>query len=562
MKHFTSPVVGLAALTLLGCTGNVLGGGGDEVGGYVGPGSGAPGSAGTGSGSSAGAGAGSGASGALPAPSLRLLTRTQYRATLASLFPFAGELELELEDDAIFNGLRAIGASNVALSPKATEAYQAAALEAASRAFADVATGTAFAGCNVAEPACASGFIADFGRRAFRRSLAADEQARFLSIYQAGVQKLGDGAVGLKYAVRAILGSPHFLYRAELGVPGAAGTPRRLSDVQVASKLAYFLSNGPPDAELLKLAESGGLQAAGALAAQAARLLGASSLQHGMESLFDDYLDLASVSSLEKVPSAFPAFTPTLALAMRQETLLGLSRAASSQVDFRSVFNSNKTFVNQELAQLYGISGVSGSAFVEVELPAASGRRGLLGQASLLSVNAHAAVSSPTLRGKFVRQVLLCQGIPAPPPNVDTTLPDASEAATARERFTVHRTDPNCSGCHQLMDPIGLGLENFDAIGQYRATENGQTIDASGELDGSAFQSPAQLADALSRHPGLPTCLSRTVFRYAWGRLESPADEAFVGALTAAFAGDQYRLTGLLSGAVNAPEFVNVGEVD
>jgi hypothetical protein len=281
-----------------------------------------------------------------------------------------------------------------------------------------------------------------------------------------------------------------------------------------------------------------------------------------MESLFDDYLDLGSLGSLEKQPAAFPAFTPTLALAMREETLLGLRRAASSQVDFRTVFNSTKTFVNEELARLYGISGVTGSSFVEVELPAASGRRGLLGQASLLSVNAHASVSSPTLRGKFVRQILLCQGIPAPPPNVDTTLPDVSEAATARERFTVHRTDPNCSSCHQLMDPIGLGLENFDAIGQYRSTENGQTIDASGELDGTAFQGPGPLADALSQHPGLPECLSRTVFRYAWGRLESQADEAFVGALTASFAAERYRFSSLLQGAVNAPEFVNVGEVD
>lgn len=546
---------------LFGCTGNILGGreGGAGQGGYVGPGAAAtPG----GAGSDAGGAAKPGASSALSGPSLRLLTSSQYRATLASLFPFAGELGLEIEEDVTFNGLRAIGASNVALSAKATEAYQAAALKLAARAFADVAAATAFTGCNVAESACAAGFIADFGRRAFRRSLSAEEQSRFLSIYQAGVQKLSDGSSGLRYAVRAMLGSPHFLYRAELGAPSSGPTPRRLSDAEAASKLAYLLSNAPPDAELLRLAESGALQAPGAFAAQAARLLAASSLSQGMENLFDDYLNLGSLASLEKLPSAFPDFTPTLALAMREETLLGLSGAVASQADFRSVFNSPKTFVDAELAKLYGVPGVSGSSFVEVELPAASGRRGLLGQAALLSINAHASTSSPTLRGKFVRQTLLCQGIPAPPPNVDTTLPDASEAATARERFTVHRTDPNCAGCHQLMDPIGLGLENFDAIGQYRQSENGQNIDASGELDGTSFRDPAELADALAQHPELPECLSRTVFRYAWGRLESEADEPFVKALTTAFMADQYRLTGLLKAAVLAPEFSNVGELD
>lgn len=546
----TAPFV----LAALGCTANISGAGTSDTGDPV-----VPGAPGNGPGGVApGTGGPGGASGTLLGPSLRLLTNSQYRATLRTLFPFADELTLDLEDDVALNGLRAIGSSNVAVSLKATEAYHAIAEQAAKRAFADAATGTALAGCNVDDAACATSFTTDFGRRAFRRALSAEELNKLVGIYQTGVQKLGGGAPALQHVVLAVLGSPHFLYRAELGEPSQSG--RRLKDVEVASKLAYFLSDGPPDQELLALAEAGGLSAAGALEAQAGRLLAGASFNAGIESLFDDYLSLGQLASVEKLPSAFPDFSPSLVESMRRETLLGLSRAASSGADFRNVFNASKSFVNRELAEIYGVNGVSGNDFVEVELPAT--RRGLLGQASILSLYAHASVSSPTLRGKFVRQVLLCQAIPAPPPDVDTTLPDTSEAATARERFTIHRTDPACAGCHQLMDPIGLGLENFDAIGRYREQENGSNIDASGDLDGVAFPGPAQLSDALARHPGLGDCLSRTVFRYAWGRLENQADEPAIAALGQAFAGANYGLPALLKNAVLSSGFVNVGALD
>jgi hypothetical protein len=547
------------ALLAFGCTGNISGPGGSS-GGVASPGG--PGVVGPG-GSSPGNQPGGAAPGTLLGPSLRLLTNSQYRATLRTLFSFADELSYDLEDDVALNGLRAIGSSNVAVSLKATEAYQSVAQQAAQRAFADAQAGSTFAGCNVDDATCASGFIADFGRRAYRRALAPAEQSKLVGLYQSGVQKLGGGAAGLQHVVQAILGSPHFLYRAELGEPSQAGpTARRLSDVELASKLAYFLSDAPPDAELLQLAESGGLSAAGALAAQTTRLLGGASAAAGMESLFDDYLSLNDLATVEKLPSQFPTFTPSLLTAMRRETLLDLSRAATAGGDFRNVFNSSKTFVNRELAELYGVSGVTGDELVEVTLPADSGRRGLLGQASVLSLYAHASVSSPTLRGKFVRQVLLCQAIPAPPPDVDTTLPDTSEAATARERFTIHRTNPNCAACHQLMDPIGLGLENFDAIGRFRTQENGQAIDASGDLDGQAFSGPAQLSDALASHPGLASCLSRTVFRYAWGRLENQADEPAITELATAFSGAGHALPALLRGAVSSSGFVNVGALD
>jgi hypothetical protein len=531
----------------------------------VGPSGSAPGLGGGAStgGSNAGGGAPGVSPTALAGPSLRLLTTSQYRATLRTLFSFADELPIDLEEDVALNGLRAIGTSNIALSPKATEAYVHAAEVASERAFGTPAAAMTTAGCDIAQATCAATFLSDFGRRAFRRSLNEEERARFSGIYQAGVSKLGSGAAGLKYAAMAILTSPHFMYRVELGQPTGGGpSPRALTDVETASKLAYFLWNGPPDKELLDLAESGALKASGALATQAGRLLAAGGVAQGMDALFSDYLNLTDLAAVEKLPGRFPLFTPTLLEAMQKETLMSLSRAALGTSDFRGIFNSTKTFVNGELAALYGVSGVSGADFVEVELPAATGRRGLLGQASMLSLHSHASVSSPTLRGKFIRQILLCQAIPAPPPDVDTTLPDESEAKTARQRLTIHSTNTTCAGCHTLMDPIGLGLENFDAIGAYRVQDNGENIDASGELDGVTFSGSAGLADALAQHPSVPGCFARVLFRYAWARLETQADEAFIGELSQAFSASSFQMRQLVTSAVTAPSFAAVGELD
>jgi hypothetical protein len=247
---------------------------------------------------------------------------------------------------------------------------------------------------------------------------------------------------------------------------------------------------------------------------------------------------------------------------MHQETLLSVKRIALEARDFREVFNTSTTFVNEELARHYGIAGVTGSQFVEVELPLSTGRRGLLGHAGLLSLHSHASTSSPTLRGKFVREVMLCQKVPAPPPGVVASLPDTSEATTMREKLRIHALEPACGSCHSFMDPIGLGLENFDAIGAYRSQENSLPIDASGELDGTAFSGPAGLADALAAHPKAPGCFARTVFRYAWGRLEASADEPFIQALTEAFEQNSFRVQDLLMSAATLPEFYQVPPLD
>ena len=168
------------------------------------------------------------------------------------------------------------------------------------------------------------------------------------------------------------------------------------------------------------------------------------------------------------------------------------------------------------------------------------------GRPVFLAMNAHAATTSPTLRGKFVRQVLLCEAIPPPPANVNTTLPDTGTALTTRQKVEQHSTNPTCAACHKLMDPVGLALENFDAIGRYRDTENGHAIDASGELDGVEYTGPAGLAQAIAGHPNLPSCFVRTLYRQGSGTLEAPEQDPLIAALTGQFSSGGYQLRAFL----------------
>jgi hypothetical protein len=498
-----------------------------------------------------------------PGPTLRLLTHEQYRATLRTLFSFADSINLSgLQEDVALNGSRAVGASIVALSSKETEEYLAIAESAAAKALGSSAQAEALLGCSPEEISCAQSLITDFGKRAFRRSLTEEENARYFALFEkANSHFVAEKA--LEHVVTALLISPHFLYRVEIGEPETQDHDRRiLSDTEIASKLAYFLWDAPPDETLLTRAETEDLRDPTVLREEAERLMEDERFRQGLRGLFNDYLSLFEMNLVEKLPAMFPEFTPSLRSTMAQETLLNLEHATLAEADFRSVFESTSTYVNGELAAHYGLPGVLGSDFVQVEIPSSSLRRGLLGNASLLSLYAHPSTSSPTLRGKFVREALLCQGIPAPPPNVDTALPPATETTTTRERFALHSSEPACANCHQLMDPIGLGLEHFDAVGVIRMQENGMPIDASGELDGVSFENPIGLAEAIAAHPYLPGCFARNVFRYGWGRLESGSDEALLTALGESFEKNSYRVRALILDTVTSTAFYETGKLD
>jgi hypothetical protein len=490
---------------------------------------------------------------------LRRLTRDQYQNSVRDL--------LGVEVDAAqltaippLHGLEAIGASSIALPERDIEVFGALAESSSALVFDDAERRSALVGCDAGELACARDFVAAFGRRVFRRTLTDDESERYLALLDEARASTDDGWLSLRLVVGALLQSPNFLYRAELGEPDPDdATRRKLSASELASRLSFFLWNSTPDESLLDAAESGDAEA---LADEARRLLASPRAAAAVEQLFADTLRLSALDHLEKLPDAFPQLTPTLPAAMKRETLLTLRTLLFEEGrDYRDIFTSTTTFVDAELAELYGVSLPEGtSGFAQVMLPADGPRAGLLMQASFLATHAHPGTTSPTKRGKFIRESLLCHGIPPPPDDVDTNLEEVGGGVmTQRQRLSRHAEDVVCAGCHAMMDPLGLPLESFDALGVHRETDRGLTIDASGELDGVTFDDARGLARALAEHPDVASCIVRTVLRYARGTLETRDEEALVDAFASDFAAAGHRLPELMLDIATDAAFSRVG---
>jgi hypothetical protein len=539
--------VALAWLLLASCTGRIASDGEPGAPDDPRPGGGKP-AAGI-PGSTGGAGAPAAAT-SLGEAALRRLTSRQYRHAIEDLLgaQAAAALTVTLEGDARLNGLTAIGATFTALSPRAGELQEQAADQVVAAALADNARRAALIGCDPGQGGCLETFLARFGRRAWRRPLSAEETQRLAALARQPATR-GDAWTGLRSAISAILQSPHFLYRVELGQPTSDGR-RQLDPFELASRLSFLLVDRAPDDALLDAAGTGRLAQPAELETQARRLLASPSAAQAMESFYADYLDLDRLLGLEK---SDPAFTDTLRAAMRAETVQTLRAATFDQGrDLRASFTSRETFVTPELARLYGLPVPTGSSPATYTGP----RAGLLMHAGLLALYAHETRTSPTRRGKFVRETVLCQSIPDPPANVDVNLPAPAPGGTTRARLADHSRDPACASCHALMDPLGLALENFDLIGRYRSDEAGVPIDASGALDGVTFRGPEGLAQAVAQHPALPGCFAVTLLRQASGNLLATAgEEALATALERSFAAAGFDVRALLLALVTHPAF-------
>ncbi|HEX6244476.1 MAG TPA: DUF1592 domain-containing protein, partial [Polyangiales bacterium] len=330
-----------------------------------------------------------------PSPRLRRLTLSQYENSVRELLGLDADTA-RLTPLAPVNGLRALAASTLSLPEKDVEAFGALAESLSARAFTDVTARQKLTRCDAQQGSCAQGFIADLGRRAFRRPLREDERTRYLALLSKATQTSSDGWRGVQLAVSALLQSPNFLYRSELGEPDPQNpAQRRLTDLELASRLAFFLWNGPPDQDLLEAAEQGGLASKEGLSAQIERLLASPRATQASEELFSDYLQLDGLDQLAKLPEAYPQATPALASAMKTETLTGLRELLFKRGgDFRSAFTSTTTFVNADLAKLYGVRAPGGTTFSEVQLPATGPRAGLVLQGGFLALHAHPSRSS------------------------------------------------------------------------------------------------------------------------------------------------------------------------
>ncbi len=476
-----------------------------------------------------------------PAPGgLKRLTVAQYLRTVEDLLGPGLNLPTNLEPDALVDGFTAIGATEVPLSSTGIEQYDEAARSLAGQVFASGPRRQTFVGCVPARATddCARSFIGRFGARAWRRPLEPDELERYLALHKSVSTSLADPWKGLEYAVAAFLESPFFLHRVELGQPDPERPGlARFDDYEMGSRVAYFLWGTTPDDQLFTAAENGGLKTDAGLRAQVARLLASPRVQSNLLSFFAEHFVLTSLETLSREPSLYPNATPSLGLAMRGEwERVVADYAFNPSGDFREVLTAPDTYVNTELASLYGLTAPA-AGFTKVALPASQRRAGVLSLSGLLAATAHPNRSSPTARGVFLRRKLLCQVVGPPPPGVVVAIESdpAKPNTTLRKRLEAHRTNPACAGCHANFDPIGLGLENYDALGAYRELEDGQPVDASGSIDGIDFIGAAALGKILRDDRRFSDCLARHLYSQAVGHAVTPGEGQTVKTLAQGF---------------------------
>ena len=443
-----------------------------------------------------------------PGPRLRRLTEPQYLAAIRGLLGPEVALTLPLEPDVDVDGLPSIGAAALALSPLGVERYEAAALSLADQR---VALGLAgWLPCAGADAACVADNVARLGRRAFRRPLTADEVSAYVSLH-AEITAIHGSDAAWRDVIAAWLQSPWFLYRVEVGDGGA------LTDHEWLVRASFLLWAQPPDDALLDRAEAGDAAPA-ARAALVDDMLADPRLDAGVRGWVREWWHLDALDTLDKDPVVFDHAHPDLWPSAKEETLRVVAELALADTDWRTMLTTRTTYLDPRLAALYGVPAPSLDGFARAELPADGPRLGVLGHTSFLSLHAHATRTSATRRGAFVRTVLLCQPVPDPPANVDTSIPEPdADAPTLRDRLQVHMEDPVCSSCHLLTDPIGLTFETFDGVGRYRTTEAGAPIDTTGELSDVAFDDARGLAATLADEAGLLPCWSDTWLAYALG---------------------------------------------
>jgi hypothetical protein len=423
---------------------------------------------------------------------------------------------------------------------------------------------------------CRDAFVRGFGLRAFRRPLTEDEVKRYSAVFSEQARVSRRFLDGARVVVEAMLQSPNFLFHVEAGPDG------RYADYDVASRLSYLLWNTMPDAALFEAAAKGELSTVAGRERMARRMLeNAPRSREALDQFFEEWLRFDRVVNAVK-SNRYQAFTPELALAMAEETRTLLHHLVANDRNFMEALTADYSFLTSELAEVYGVPAPR-EQFEMVTFPADSPRAGILGQCTFLASTAGPTDTSPTARGIFIRERLLCQHVPPPPPGVITTLPDplVNQKPKGRRQLMVeHVENPTCASCHRLMDPIGFGFEHFDAIGQYRQQEmipvprtggggggGGRggpppiplEIDAQGEIAGlpnSNFSGAKQLGNILANSPVCQECIVRQMFRYSYGRLEADADEKTIDQLYERFKASGFKLKSLLVALVESPEFL------
>jgi hypothetical protein len=469
---------------------------------------------------------------------LRRLTATEYANSVRDLLGVdASDLVAAFPADAAVNGFSNNAAAQAFLLSNA-RAYQDAAEAVASR----FATGGDSAiGCTPTgspEDPCLRGFIGRFASAAFRRpEHEVDVDALVLLATSTDDP---DAFAGVSLVVRAVLQSPRFLFRIERGV--VDGERTRLDGYEIATRLSYFLRQTTPDPWLRERAEDGTLDTADGVAEVAAQMLGDAAMEQALAELARGWLRLDALEDAGRSPQAFPEWSPALRDAMREEVVARVVDATVGEGTLADLWTGRTAWVNAELAAIYGVPAPAGDGLQPVTLPAADDRGGLLGTAAFLAATTPSDITSPVRRGMFVWDALLCSPLPPPPQGVVGELPAPGDVSKA-EALAQHRSEPACGVCHDLLDPIGLGLERYDALGRRRALdEGGAPVVSSGEVPvdgGGAFGGAAELGAILGELAPVRRCFATQIFRWSQGRTEVAEDGCTLDALESA-AGEDF----------------------
>jgi hypothetical protein len=495
---------------------------------------------------------------------LRLLTQEQYLNSLR--YVFGPDVRPETNFAAVqrIDGLLSVGTTFAGITDSQLEIYQKTAAAVAaqvvrpeSRSFLVPCKPT-----SEEEPdaTCASEFLSNVGRLLYRRPLGSERLAALVQQADQTSKALKSFYAGLEIALEGLLLSPDTLLVVETAQadPDHPGR-QRLDGYSLASRLSLFLWNAAPDDELLKAAESGALVTRRGREHEVDRMLASPRFEAGVRAFFDDMFGLDATRTLAKDSVIYPAFTSVTAQDSREQTLRTVvDHLLTRHGDYRDLFTTRRTFLSPSLAAIYELP--AGPGWTPYEFPEGSPRSGLLTQISFLALHSHPGRSSATKRGKALRELLLCQDVPRPPPDVDFSAvenPDAN-LHTARERVGAHLKNPTCAGCHRVTDPTGLALESFDGAGRYREEESGVKLDTTGNLDGRPFKDVVGLGSALHDNPSLGSCLVKRAYSYAVGAPTASRDRAVLRYLGKQFVSDGYRVPELFRAIAVSEAFVAI----
>jgi hypothetical protein len=467
------------------------------------------------------------------------LTPDQYLRTVKAVLPNAGMVGQSLTASVA----ERTGFSNEAGRLGLTEQYVSELLDTVWRLASTAAISPAqLAPClgeATVTPACHQQFVAGFAARAFRRELSPAEQDE-LAGYLTREAASGDLPAALRRFLMYVFTSPNFVFRTEIGEASASGGLVPLTGFERASALSYFLSDGPPDPELYQAAREGTLGDRAGLELQARRLVSRPDSASGFLKLFREYFEADAAAQAEKEAEIFPKWSAALGADLSRESEAFLQQALWGEgAKLSTLLTASFSMLNAPLASYYGLPAPGGTGFGKVSLPAGQ-RAGILTQAGRMAALAKGNDTDPVMRGRFIREALLCQNLPPPPDEVAAIPPPPDGQNTHRERLIQHSKDASCAPCHDLMDPLGLAFENYDGIGLYRTTEVGKPIDSSGRLtraepEGGHFDNAVELAEILARSPTVNRCLVATAFRYAHGRPATDGDSCALDRLVARF---------------------------